>query len=203
MSMKFTSKNTLTRIFERLKLIFIKKSDIVDNLTSSDTDKPLSAKQGNILNTSVTSLKNVNQTKYVWFNTPGWYRIASAPVTGASQLSGVFGYACNLKIMNVFNSIQNAAYDISFVGAKDVSSFALLNRAIGTHIQMSKIRHTIDTANNIVYIEVYYKASTGNNSFIRLTDNVNQFSTFSLIEPKATEETVDNVTVVSSMELNA
>lgn len=202
MSLKFTSKNTLSRIFSRLSELFVKKNDIVNNLTSTDTDKPLNAKQGNTLNTSVTSLKNVNQTKYMWFNAPGWYRIASAPVTGASQLSGVFEYACNLKIMNVFNSVQNGAYDISFVGAKDVSSFALLNRAIGSHIQMSKIRHTIDTANNIVYIEVYYATSTGNNSFVRLTDNVNQFSAFSLIVPEATEETVDNVTVVSSMELN-
>ena len=56
MSMKFTSKNNLTRIFERLNLIFSKKTDIVDNLTSSDTDKPLSAKQGKVLKSGLDEL---------------------------------------------------------------------------------------------------------------------------------------------------
>ena len=58
MSLKFTSKNTLKRIFTRLSEIFVKKSDIVDNLTSSDTNKPLSANQGNVLNKSISTLNS-------------------------------------------------------------------------------------------------------------------------------------------------
>lgn len=64
MSMKFTSKNTLTRIFERLNLIFVRKSDVVNNLTSEDTDKLLSAKQGNILNDKINTLSTKKFFKY-------------------------------------------------------------------------------------------------------------------------------------------
>lgn len=58
MSLKFTSKNTLKRIFSRISEIFIKKSDIVDNVTSTDTDKPLSANQGKVLNESISTLNS-------------------------------------------------------------------------------------------------------------------------------------------------
>ena len=50
MSLNYTSKNTLKRIYTRLCAIFVKKSDIQDNLTSEDTDKPLSAAMGRELN---------------------------------------------------------------------------------------------------------------------------------------------------------
>lgn len=56
MSYKFTSKVTLTRIFERISLIFIKKADIIDNLNSTDVSKPLSSKQGNVINTKIDDL---------------------------------------------------------------------------------------------------------------------------------------------------
>lgn len=36
----------------------ILKNDVVDSLTNSSTDKPLSANQGKILNTAITNLKS-------------------------------------------------------------------------------------------------------------------------------------------------
>lgn len=41
--------NIVTILKNSFEAVFIKKVDIKDNLTSTDTDKPLSAKQGKVL----------------------------------------------------------------------------------------------------------------------------------------------------------
>jgi len=42
-----------------LETIFVKKSDIKDNLTSTDTNKPLSAKQGKVLKDEIGSIHDL------------------------------------------------------------------------------------------------------------------------------------------------
>lgn len=42
----------ITKVKNALENVFVKKTDIKDNLTSTDTNKPLSANQGKILNTN-------------------------------------------------------------------------------------------------------------------------------------------------------
>ena len=39
---------------------YIQKSDVIDNVTSDTTDKPLSAKQGKLLNTNIGDLTNLD-----------------------------------------------------------------------------------------------------------------------------------------------
>ena len=71
MSLKFTSKNTLSRIFSRLSEIFVKKNDIVDNVTSTDTNKPLSANQGKVLNESISTLNSNMIPHQKWYISAG------------------------------------------------------------------------------------------------------------------------------------
>ena len=47
MTSDFSTK--ITKVKTALENVFVKKTDIKDNLTSTDTDKPLSAKQGKVL----------------------------------------------------------------------------------------------------------------------------------------------------------
>ena len=65
MTSDFSTK--ITKLKTALENVFVKKADIKDNLTSTDTNKPLSAKQGKVLNegkqatlVSGTNIKTIN-----------------------------------------------------------------------------------------------------------------------------------------------
>ena len=51
---------TITKVKTALENVFVKKSDVKDNLTSTDTDKPLSANQGKELKTLIDGKANSN-----------------------------------------------------------------------------------------------------------------------------------------------
>lgn len=49
---------TITKVKTALENVFVKKTDITDNLTSTDTDKPLSANQGKLLDSNKEDKSN-------------------------------------------------------------------------------------------------------------------------------------------------
>ena len=88
------------------KASYVKKTDIVDNLTSTDTDKPLSANQGKILNdkkvdkTDITTTINSTSTdtqvptaKSVWDNMKN--KNTMQPSGTMAKYSTVFDWAVN------------------------------------------------------------------------------------------------------------
>ena len=108
MSMKFTSKNTLTRIFERLNLIFVRKSDVVNNLSSTDTNKPLSANQGNVLNESISTLNSNSKV-----SPKGLKHISQNIATSASQTNTVTLEEGGYLIFQTHPTGQKAVYFVT------------------------------------------------------------------------------------------
>lgn len=50
----------IAKLKNALENVFVKKTDIQNNLTSTDTNKPLSANQGKVLKTLVDAKANAN-----------------------------------------------------------------------------------------------------------------------------------------------
>ena len=57
MSIKEFISNSLINFSNSISKVFVQKADVVDNLTSTDTDKPLSANQGSTLSATDVSLQ--------------------------------------------------------------------------------------------------------------------------------------------------
>lgn len=56
-----TFENNFTELESKIDLTnYLQKTDVVDNLTSTNTDKPLSAKQGKVINENKTSVEDYN-----------------------------------------------------------------------------------------------------------------------------------------------
>lgn len=62
MTSDFSTK--ITKVKTALETVFVKKADIQDNLTSTDTNKPLSAKQGKQLNDNKASITHTHDDRY-------------------------------------------------------------------------------------------------------------------------------------------
>ena len=89
MSIKEFISNSLINFSNSISKVFVKKTDVVDNLTSTDTDKPLSANQGstlsatdvslqtqiNTLNSNSSGIKkqlNVGESAYIYIDDGDW-----------------------------------------------------------------------------------------------------------------------------------
>lgn len=112
----------------------VKKTDIVDNLTSTDTDKPLSANQGKILNNTklnktdankwnCVSIDNVSLKEYILTNfterEKTYYLIAKTTCTDLPKASnfyitvetpGLYTYKVTAKELNDSNGIYVSTY---------------------------------------------------------------------------------------------
>lgn len=67
---KFANSDVVNYIVQTVKNLlqgYVKKEDIIDNLTSEDTDKPLAANQGEVLKDGLDKLQNQIHTE---FNVP-------------------------------------------------------------------------------------------------------------------------------------
>lgn len=108
---------------------YVPKSDIVDNLSTSDPKKPLSAKQGLTLATRVTALEN-NKETYQLLKT-----LESGALSTQSEIDGTLGS------YNNFNAALNAGKVIHGV-YKDNSNrmntvvFSVLNDTANSRVRM-------------------------------------------------------------------
>ena len=107
MTSDFSTK--IAKVKTALEAVFVKKSDITDNLTSTDTNKPLSAKQGKALNDGKA---DTNHTQ------------ASSTVTESSALGRIgtsqnaTQHDINLAINNIINTGGGSGGD-SLLGVSD------------------------------------------------------------------------------------
>ena len=206
MSLKFTSKNTLKRIFTRLSEIFVKKTDIQDNLTSTDTDKPLSARMGVKLNGYVNNIcSSLTDVAYPTDGGGGWYRIAKYDCSSDGNVNAVIGASCGsceIIIKRAYSNTNNEFHHIRFVNIYNKSKFEpVLNMSNERLVQT--IRHTVDKTNKIGYIEIYVGLSPKNVYWIGVTNNKDTDKKWEVCTWERTETTVDNVTVLSSMNIEA
>lgn len=85
---------------------FVKKSDIVDNVTSTDTDKPLSANQGKSLQDQITTNTNSISTLNSNINKIGTYYGETALIMkrAASKAYGSDSFTTAFMILSMFDT---------------------------------------------------------------------------------------------------
>ena len=135
------------------------------------------------------------------FDSAGWYKVATFEAIDAVSTKGSTCNSVNISIKRDFHNANNEYYNILLMSIYCKSQFVLIGKLINTR-GITKIRHTVDIANLKAYLEIYYSLSSSNDVQINLYDtNDTAGNKWTAITPIATEETVDGVSVVSSMDL--
>lgn len=206
LSIKEFMQSTLANFHTSLSKIYTKKSDIQDNLTTTDTDKPLSSRMGVKLNGYINDIcSSLTDKAYPADGGGGWYRIAKYDCSNESTTHSVLGAStnsCEIIIKRAYSNNNNEFHHIRFVNVYNRSKFEPVLNMSNSHL-IKTIRHTVDTVNKIGYIEIYIGLCQKNVYWIGITDNKDCGKKWEACGWERTESTVDNVTILSSMSIEA
>lgn len=207
LSIKEFMQSTLANFHTSLSKIYTKKSDIQDNLTTTDTDKPLSSRMGVKLNGYINEISNYTVKPSLPPNGLGWYRIAkydcSNESNGSVCVTGATTNSCEIIIKRAYSNTNNEFHHVRFVSVFQKSKFEEVLNMSNQRV-VSKMRHTVDNVNNIGYIEIYVTNSWLNSYYISVINNRDSSSTkWEVCAWEKTEETVDNVSIYSSIDIGA
>ena len=141
------------------------------------------------------------------FSGVGWRRVFKFNASSLSETQGSYGYGELIKINSLYNTLHSVYKLISFAAGYNQSNFLNIH-SIDSQRVITKIRHTIDSINNIAYIEIYYASESANKVTLAILANTIGFfdDNFKTIawQPtngESTEETVDGVGIISSLDL--
>lgn len=142
----------------------------------------------------------VPKTKSMRISKTGWYRIAKIECDSLSDARGGIGNNCNIEISRSFNALSTEFKKIQLVSINNSTKFTDETSSAVTNGQLiAKIRHTLDTATNTGYVEIYYSNDSTNNMLVTISNHMNYNGQYwELITPELTAETVDGVTVLGS-----
>lgn len=127
---------------------YVPKSDIVDNLSTSDSKKPLSAKQGLALATMITELED-NKETYQFLKTLG-----SGTLSTQSEIDAILGPYSS------FNAALNAGKVIHGVYKDDINrmntvAFSAFNDTTNSRVRM----FTMLNNSTLLYIQATYSGT--------------------------------------------
>lgn len=157
-------------------------------------------------NIASTYVKNsAASSRYVGnptMNSIGWWRIAKYASSNANNSKGGCANSCNIILKRAFSNANNEYHNVTLLSTFNSSKFKDNENKSNTQI-ITKIRHVVDTSTNTAYIEVYYNASTNNALSVTINNTADVGTLWTPMVATKTSETVDNVTVMSSMNLVA
>lgn len=137
----------------------------------------------------------------------GWKRVLKFEGASISAAGGSVGYGGLISIKTSYSNDANM-YDLIAFAARYYtnaeSNFKKLH-GIGNEV-ITKIRHTVDSETNTAYIEVYYNSAYMNVLNVNFIDNSCAQEASKGWEPtngESTAETVDGVSVVSTLDLTS
>lgn len=139
---------------------YVPKSDIVDNLSTSDSKKPLSAKQGLALATMITGLENDKET-YQLLKT-----FKSGTLSTQSEIDAILGpYSSFNAALNAGKVIHGVYKDSA--NRMNTVAFSAFNDTTNSRVRMSAILNN----STLLYMQATYSgtnwtsATTGEESF--------------------------------------
>lgn len=135
----------------------------------------------------------------------GWYRIAEYSVSdNVSTLKGAKGNGCLLAIKGEYQTNKNSDYLIKFSSAYNNQRFDLISAVTyGNTNVITKIRYTYNETEMKGYIEVYYSVDKVNAIYTEILAIADRGCLWKGVTPYATEETVEGVTVVTTLDIPA
>lgn len=142
----------------------------------------------------------VPKTKSMRISKTGWFRIAKIECDSLSDARGGIGNNCNIEISRSFNALSTEFKKIQLVSINNSTKFTNeISSAVTNGQLITKIRHTLDTATNTGYVDIYYSKDSSNNMLVTISNHMNYNGQYwELITPEETAETVDGVTVLGS-----
>ena len=136
-------------------------------------------------------------SKDITLSGAGWYRIAKFEHAYASAVNGSSCNSCDLILKRSWGNTNNEYCEIKLMSVYGQST--IFSGACKSNQQLfTKVRHTLSSGPTVSYIEVYYNSSVANTTRVILNNAVASVGKWVLMEPEATEETVDSYTVRSS-----
>lgn len=134
---------------------YVPKSDIVDNLSTPDSKKPLSAKQGSTLATMVTELKN-NKETYQLLKTLG-----KGTLSTQSEVDAILG---PYSSFNAALSAGRVIHGVYKDGANRINTvaFSAFNDATNSKVRMVAILNS----STLLYIQAAYSGNNWTNATI-------------------------------------
>jgi hypothetical protein len=132
----------------------------------------------------------------------GWYRVAQYVCNDSVAAQGAGANGVEISFKKNYTYTEPQMFIARLMSLYGSSSFLLIGKAgINT---VTTIRHTVDTVNNIAYLEIYYNHTGNNNIGLTLTDNADAGHVYKwecIGIPAPTQETVSGVSVYSSLTL--
>ena len=165
---KKTDFDALTTEVDKVKTTLgtkVNKTDIVDNLTSTDTDKPLSANQGKVLKDKVdTKANNSEVVKKTDVNTS----LTSTPSTGKVYDANTIN-----KIINTLNYNYNADTDINDIAVRKNAIIHALNDLNNSYNGVTNVN--LPYATFVIryeggYYNTYILTAYGNNHTVEILE---------------------------------
>jgi Membrane protein involved in colicin uptake len=142
----------------------------------------------------------VSRSRGGTISSKGWYRIAQAK-------GGEYGASCVISIKRSYNSpapeYQKVQLMDSYRSNKIIPIVSFTGND-GRHL-FTKIRKVYDAVNSIAYIEIYQAMDTSPNVvLVSITDALNVYiGKWKAIEPVETQEIVEGIKVLASLDLPA
>lgn len=142
--------------------------------------------------------------KSITLENAGWHRIAKIECSSLNEANGNMGNSCDIEINRSYNDSTTEFKKIQLVSLYRETKFSNeISHAVSGSQILTKIRHTVDTVNNVGYIEVYYNSDKRNSMTVTLSNHINNNSrVWEIIEPELTEETVSNINVLGAYNFN-
>ena len=142
----------------------------------------------------------VPKNKSMRISKTGWFRIAKIECDSLSDAKGGIGNNCNIEISRSFNALSTEFKKIQLVSINNSTKFTNeISSAVSNGQLIAKIRHTLDSATNTGYVEIYYSKDSSNNMLVTISNHMNYNGQYwELITPEETAETVGGVTVLGS-----
>lgn len=160
-----TDKTSIVNAINELKSDKVNKTDIVDNLTSTDTDKPLSANQGKVLKDKVdTKANNSEVVKKTDVNTS----LTSTPSTGKVYDANTIN-----KIINTLNYNYNSDTDIKDIAVRKNAIIHALNDLNNSYNGVTNVN--LPYATFVIrykggYYNTYILTAYGNNHTVEILE---------------------------------
>lgn len=180
----------VTGIKNALEAVFIKKSDIKDNLTTNDASKVLSAKQGKELNNKITTLNNRYDGVYCansGSNTSKpFYRLFNITSVNTSSQSSKFIFEITSA-----TSTQYAKIAVYLRRNTTTSGYMIVDVIDSTNFDLSNIFF----AYRSIYLDVFYKVDSMNYYRVKIVDDHLREGTLTQFSP-----TEGNVEAYASVE---
>ena len=200
--LKYTAESIAEKMLE--------KGMIANNLVTDNAEMVLAAPMGKELKRQLDEQNNNIHDRFPQIANgvkgQGWYRFAKFQCDQKFDAAqGSTGNSVLIVIKSAFTVSGNICDFILLNSAYQRSDFTVLGSKHAGNI-ISKVRHTIDTTNKVSYLEFFYGVTSdsyANKISIDLysVEDGNQYYKWELMDYEPTQETLENVLVYSSANL--